>query len=365
MLPASRQAVLSLIPCKLSTIQIQEKNLIWRCFIIHTLQHIKDMKKINWGIIGCGDVTEVKSGPAFNKVADSSLVAVMRRNSEKAADYAKRHNVPRWYDDATKLINDPEVNAIYIATPPSSHQEYTLAAIKAGKSVYVEKPMATSYIAALNMAQAAANADVKLTVAHYRRQWPLFKKLKQLLTEKSIGDIRLVRLQLYQQAPTALELAVEKNAWRVNPAIAGGGLFHDLAPHQLDILYHLFGRAQKITGIATNQDGQYNADNIVAGNILFDNGIAFSGAWCFAAAEASDHCEITGSTGTLYFSFFTGQTIVQQTNGTRTKFDFEVLPHVQQPMIEKTVQYFLGNANNPCTGEEGAEIMRWMEKMVS
>src|SRR4051812_958457 len=102
------------------------------------------MKKINWGIIGCGDVTELKSGPAFNKVTNSSLIAVMRRNAAKAKDYALRHNVPKWHNDANKLINDLEVNAIYIATPPSSHEAYALAAINAGKPVYVEKPMANT-----------------------------------------------------------------------------------------------------------------------------------------------------------------------------------------------------------------------------
>src|ERR1044072_2959571 len=96
-------------------------------------------KVIGWGIIGCGDVTEVKSGPAFNKVPHSALVAVMRRDSEKAKDYAKRHNVPKWYGDAGNLINDPDVNAIYVATPPSSHEEYTIAAVNAGNPVYVEK----------------------------------------------------------------------------------------------------------------------------------------------------------------------------------------------------------------------------------
>jgi predicted dehydrogenase len=84
------------------------------------------MEEIRWGIIGCGDVTEIKSGPAFNKVANSKLVAVMRRDSAKAADYAKRHHVPKWYDDASKLINDPEVNAIYIATPPLQHDYFTI-----------------------------------------------------------------------------------------------------------------------------------------------------------------------------------------------------------------------------------------------
>ena len=319
------------------------------------------MQKINWGIIGCGDVTEIKSGPAFNKIPNSSLVAVMRRNGAKAADYAKRHNVPRWYDDADKLINDPEVNAIYIATPPSSHEEYTLAAINAGKPVYVEKPMALNYSAAQNMARAAAEKNVKLVVAHYRREWPLFKKLKALIQEKAIGDIRLVRLVFDKPALTAAELAEEKTAWRVNPAIAGGGLFHDLSPHQLDIMYHLFGRAKKITGIATTQVSNYAADDLVAGNILFANGIAFSGSWCFNAFTGADHCQIIGSNGKISFSFFSSNSIELFSNGQTNVFNFDVLQHVQQPMIEKTVQYFLGQTDNPCTGEEGAEIMRWME----
>src|ERR1035437_3040475 len=125
------------------------------------------MKKINWGIIGCGDVTEIKSGPAFNKVKNSSLVAVMRRNAEKAKDYASRHHVPKWYDDAMNLINDPEVNAIYIATPPSSHEAFTIAALQAGKPVYVEKPMTVNFSSAIKMMNFAKETNVKLTIAHY------------------------------------------------------------------------------------------------------------------------------------------------------------------------------------------------------
>ena len=323
------------------------------------------MNKINWGIIGCGDVTEIKSGPAFNKVADSSLVAVMRRNAGKAADYAKRHNVARWYGDAGQLINDPEVNAVYIATPPSSHAKYTLMAIHAGKPVYVEKPMALNYTAAKEMAQAAADKNVKLVVAHYRREWPLFKKLQQLVNEKKIGEIRLANLQFYKPAQSADELTVEKNAWRVNPAISGGGLFHDLAPHQLDIMFHLFGSSKKINGIAASQGNMYAADDIVTGSILFKNGIIFNGSWCFNAATATDHCELIGSNGEISFSFFGGNNIQLTNDKGTTDFTFDALQHVQQPMIEKTVQYFLGKATNPCTAEEGTEVMRWMEAFTS
>ncbi len=322
------------------------------------------MEKINWGIIGCGDVTELKSGPAFNKVANSALVAVMRRDAAKAADYARRHNVPRWYSDASQLINDPGVNAIYIATPPSSHEEYTYAAINAGKPVYVEKPMANTYGAAINMAEAAEINNVKLVVAHYRRQQPRFKKVKQLITDKVIGDVLLVRLELAKPPVTREELADVKVAWRVNPAIAGGGMFHDLGTHQLDLMYYFFGPIKKATGIATNQGQLYAADDMVAGNVLFESGVAFSGTWCFNAAAACDHCEIQGTKGKISFSVFSTDTIQVQINGETTTYTFDPLQHVQQPMIEAVVQYFTGNGPNPCTGQEGAEIMRVMEAFV-
>jgi predicted dehydrogenase len=322
------------------------------------------MQKINWGIIGCGDVTEIKSGPAFNKVPNSSLVAVMRRNAAKAADYAERHKVPKWYNDANKLINDPEVNAIYIATPPDAHEMYAVAAINAGKPVYVEKPMALNYAAAKNMAAAAAEKNIKLSVAHYRREWPLFKKVKQLIHEKAIGKILMARLELYKPPLTAAELSINHHAWRVNPAIAGGGLFHDLAPHQLDLMYYFFGAVQKVAGIATNQCANYVADDLVAGNMLFDSGVAFSGAWCFNAATATDHCEIIGAAGSIRFSFFSSNTITVVANGTTDVFTFDTLQHVQQPMIEKVVQYFLGDIQNPCSGEEGAEVMRLLQEFA-
>jgi predicted dehydrogenase len=319
---------------------------------------------INWGIIGCGDVTEIKSGPAFNKVPGSSLVAVMRRDAAKAKDYAQRHGVPKWYADAQQLINDPAVNAVYVATPPSSHLQYTLAAIAAGKPVYVEKPMSTDAATALQMAAAAHTNNVKLTVAHYRRQQPFFKKIKELIDTKAIGAIRQVKLEFNRPALTTEELNLPGNQWRINPAVAGGGLFHDLAPHQLDLLYYFFGPVEKVTGIATNQGGLYAADDMVTGSILFNNGVMFSGNWCFAAPNSSDHCEIIGTHGRIQFAFFSGNTITLEKENTVTPITFDLLQHVQQPMIAATVNYFLGHAANPCSGEEGAEVMRIMGEMV-
>lgn len=322
------------------------------------------MNRINWGIIGCGDVTEIKSGPAFSKVDGSALVAVMRRNAVKAEDYARRHDVASWYTDAALLINDPGVDAVYIATPPSSHEEYTLAAIAAGKPVYVEKPMSLDVVSAKRMADAAVEKNVKLSVAHYRREWPMFKKIKQLLTGKIIGEVQNIRLEFDRLPFGEEELADEQKAWRVNPAISGGGLFNDLAPHQLDIMYWLFGDAQKIAGNACNNGGHYEAADTVTGNILFANGIEFNGNWNFNAAGHKDHCEITGKRGKIRFSFFSRPGIELNVHGQVTQLSFEPLLHVQQPMIARVVKFFSGNGTNPCSGEEGVMIMHWIDTMT-
>jgi predicted dehydrogenase len=323
------------------------------------------MATIHWGIIGCGDVTEVKSGPAFNKVPHSKLVAIMRRNEEKVKDYAKRHNVSKWYTDANKLINDPEINAIYIATPPLQHEEFTLAALKAGKAVYVEKPMAVDAGSAKRMADAAK--DNKLCVAHYRRAQPLFIKLKELLQSNIIGEIKFVDLRFLQAALTAEELQIPKVQWRVNPSIAGGGLFHDLAPHQLDLMLYFFGEIKIVAGLSANQGGLYSADDIVMGNILFENGVLFEGLWCFDVPkeEEKDSCEITGSEGKISFSVFGEPAISVTKKGKTSRITFEKLQHVQQPMIEKVVGYFLDEGENPSPPEEGVEVMRIMDAFTA
>ena len=325
------------------------------------------MNKINWGIIGCGDVTEIKSGPAFNKVKNSSLIAVMRRDAAKAKDYAQRHDVPKWYDDANSLINDTDVSAIYIATPPSSHEQYTLAALNAGKHVYVEKPMAINAAAARTMMNAAQEKNIKLVVAHYRREQPLFKKIKQLLAENIIGDIRFVNLEFYIKALTKEELQIPKNAWRVNDTISGGGLFHDLAPHQLDLMFYFFGDFDKAQGLALNQEKLYNADDIVAGNILFKNGVLFNGLWCFNVNEddEKDSCEIIGSKGKISFAVFGEPKIMTTVEGKKENILFDSLQHVQQPMIEKVVDYFLDKALNPCSPEEGVKVMEMMDQLTT
>ena len=322
------------------------------------------MQKVRWGIIGCGNVTEVKSGPAFNKVENSELVAVMRRNAAKARDYAERHGVPKWYDKAEDLIHDPEVDAVYIATPPDSHAAYTLQVAAAGKPVYVEKPMALNYAQCQEMIAACEQASVPLFVAFYRRSQPAFRKVKELVASGVLGDIRLVTIKLYQSLRP--EQYQNELPWRVQSEISGGGLFHDLAPHQLDILDFILGPIASASGQVTNQAGMYEAEDLVTAQFRFESGVLGSGVWCFSVAEQQqeDSIEIIGSKGRLTFPTFAREPIRLETAVGTEEFLLPPPQHVQQPFIQSIVEELTGKGKCPGSAASAARTSWVMDQIV-
>lgn len=326
------------------------------------------MKEIKWGMIGCGNVTEKKAGaPAINKVPHSQLVAVMARKAAVAESYAQRHAVARWYDNVDALINDDEVNAVYIATPPDVHLEYATKVIKAGKAVYIEKPMARDYAECAEINRLANEAGVPVFVAYYRRTLPYFLQLKSLVDSGVIGDVRLINIHLHWQ-PYDEEVGEDpKPRWRVFPEISGGGHFHDLASHQFDLLEFIFGNIKQARGFARNQAGLYPADDIVVANFEFENGIVGNGSWCYTVNKEQriDHAEIIGAKGKIIFSFFAPNAIQVYTADGVKEYNVPYPAHVHQPLIEDIVKQLRGEGQSPSTGETGARanlVMDWITK---
>jgi len=291
----------------------------------------------------------------------------MRRNEAKVKDYAMRHQVPKWYTDADELINDPEVNAIYIATPPYVHKELTLKAASVGKPVYVEKPMARNYQECLDMIAACETSNVPLYVAYYRRALPHFVKIKELIDAGAIGDIRYVNIQMNQVSRPEVVRDLENN-WRVDPEIAGGGYFYDLASHQLDFLDYALGPIKQAKGISVNQAGIYEAEDMVTAAFEFESGVMGTGSWCFAANEVSvkDWTVIYGSKGQIsYESFGTGSLILETENTSKEVFEFDLPKHIQFPLIQLVVEDLLGMASSPSTGVSASRTNKVMEQICS
>lgn len=307
------------------------------------------METVRWGFIGCGEVTEKKSGPAFSAVEGSEVVAVMSRRAEKAQSYAERHNIKRWYTDPQQLINDPDVNAIYIATPPSTHATYAIMAMKSGKAVYVEKPMASNYEDCCRINRIAEKHGTPCFVAYYRRYLPYFQKVRELVESGAVGNVVNVQIR-FAVPPRDLDYNQKNLPWRVQPDIAGGGYFYDLAPHQIDLLEEMFGPILEAEGITANRGGLYQTEDSVSACFKFANGLPGSGSWCFVAHESAkeDCIDIVGDRGSLSFSVFTYQPIVLQNENGRQEIVIPNPPCVQLPLIKLIVEHLQNKAICKC-----------------
>ncbi len=318
------------------------------------------MECVRWGIVGCGDVTEVKSGPGFQNANTAKLVAVMRRDVQKAADYANRHGVPRHYGQAEALIEDDGVDAVYVATPPSSHLELALKVAQAGKPCLVEKPMAMDHSECRQMVAAFRNRGRPLFVAYYRRALPRFLRVRKLLQEGAVGELSSVHITHYE----LLARGEDADGWRFRPEVSGGGLFMDLGSHGLDLLDFLVSPIRRVWGCAANTGGTYQAEDTVAAGFEFESGIVGTGIWNFNAGFSDDRITFTGSDGELQCPVFSDTGIRVKKGAVTTTVEFRNPPHVHQPLIQTVVDEILGRGTCESTGESAARTGWVMDRCL-
>lgn len=315
---------------------------------------------IRWGILGCGDVTEVKSGPGFQKAAGSQLVAVMRRNGELAADYAQRHGVARWYDDARRLVGDREVDAVYIATPPGSHRDLAELVAAAGKPCYVEKPMARNTAECDAMIAAFRQAKQKLFVAYYRRAQPRFLRVKSVIESGVLGAITGINYRMASRTPAN----ATAGAWRINAANSGGGLLLDVGSHVLDLLDFFFGALDQVHGDATQVTGNGEVENAVVMTFRTASGVPGAAAWNFASHVTEDRLEISGTAGRISFSIFGTEPLALETAAGVESLAFPPLAHVAQPLIQTVVDDLLGRGACPSTADSARRTSAVMDAVL-
>ena len=324
------------------------------------------MKILKWGFIGCGEVTEKKSGPAFSEVPGSTVEAVMSRNETNARRYAERHGINKWYTDAQELIDDPDVNAIYIATPPSSHATFAIMAMKAGKPVYVEKPLAANYEDCARINRVSEETRVPCFVAYYRRYLPYFQKVKDIVREGTIGNVMNVQVR-FAVPPRDLDYShPEDLPWRLQPDIAGGGYFYDLAPHQLDLLQDMFGVIVEANGICANRAHLYNVEDSVSACFRFESGLPGSGSWCFVAHDSAkeDRIEVVGDKGQVSFSVFNYEPIHLHTLEGTENLTVPNPPYVQYPLIKNVIEHLQGIGVCSCTSVSATPVNWVMDRIL-
>jgi len=307
------------------------------------------IEKLRWGIIGCGAVTEVKSGPPYQLTSGFSLDAVMRRDLQKAEDYAKRHGVPHFYKDVENIINNPEIDAVYIATPPDTHKLYGLMVAKAGKPCCIEKPLAPSYEDGVAIVKAFKAKNVPLFVAYYRRSLPRFLQVEKWLKEDKIGEIRHINWSFSKPA-NDVDLSKTYN-WRTDAKIAPGGYFDDLASHGLDLFAYLLGNFKEVSGMSLNQQGLYSAKDAITATWMHENGITGTGSWNFGAFKRADSVTLIGSKGTIRFSVFKEEAVILENVDGIEELFIENPKHVQQYHVANLRADLIDGIPHPSTGD--------------
>ena len=325
------------------------------------------MKEISWGFIGCGEVTEKKSGPAFNELSGSHVEAVMSRTEEIARSYAERHRIKKWYTDPNELITDTDVSAIYIATPPSSHATFAIMAMRAGKPVYVEKPLAASYEDCVRINRVSEQTGIPCFVAYYRRYLPYFQRVKEIIANGVIGKIINVQIR-FSVPPRDLDYkSTDHLPWRLQPDVAGGGYFYDLAPHQLDLIQELFGVITRAHGYCANRAHLYNVEDTVSAVFEFESGVVGSGSWCFIGHQSAkeDCIEVIGDKGMLSFSVYNYDPIRLITTEGAVNINVENPPYVQLPIIKSVIEDLQGIGTCECTSVSATPVNWVMDRILS
>lgn len=317
---------------------------------------------IRWGIIGCGNVTEVKSGPGLRLARGSELVVVMRRNGELAADYARRHGVGKWTTEADEVIHDPAVDAVYVATPPGSHVAYGLRVAAAGKPCYMEKPIARSGAEGERLVAAFAAAGVPLFVAYYRRALPRFLQARALVQNGRLGPLTHVT---YRYTRPTNPHDPHQLPWRLQAEQAGGGFFLDLGSHTLDILDFMVGPLLGVAGTAVNRSPNYQVEDGVVLTFYTGEGAVGTAVWDFCGYGQEDMMELVGRNGRLSLSTFGDEPVRLETAAGVELFSLPNPKHIQQPLIQTIVDDLLGQGVCASTGQSALRTARVQDQVLA
>jgi predicted dehydrogenase len=317
--------------------------------------HLQMQRTIRWGIIGCGDVAEKKSGPPLYRTPGSELVAVMRRDVTRAKDFARRHNAQRWYTDARALIDDEQVNAVYIASPHYLHRAHATLAAEAGKIVFCEKPMGANARDAQAIVDVCKKNRVLLAVAYYRRYWPTVRSAQRMLKEKIIGDVVSARVQLSDYFPDT-----PRADWLVSKKMAGGGALANAGSHWIDLTRFLIGEIAEVSAYAESK--RFQVDETVAVLMRTREGIPVSFTATWQSQLRVNEIEIIGTRGKML--------IGPLSEGQWSVFLPDRVPEVRQffnsgpahtELVNELVSRLQRGKPSPIPGEEAVAAWRVME----
>lgn len=226
---------------------------------------MSESNQLGWGIVGLGRIATEEIAPAVNSLTNSTLRGVASRDALRAKEFAARHGAQQAYDDYRALLDDPAVNAVYIATPNGMHADQVVDAARAGKHVLCDKPLATTVADAERALAECDAAGVRLGVMFQTRNHEGMSDIRRLLSDGEIGPVKLAQLEL---GPGRML----PKGWRTDPSLAGVGVMNNMGVHAYDLLrYLLSAEVTEVTAVADIEPG-FEVDTMTLALLRFDNG---------------------------------------------------------------------------------------------
>lgn len=297
----------------------------------------------SWGILGAGDIARKHMAPAMQNAAGHRIGAIMRRDPEQARQFGLDFGVDRVYTNAADLVNDASVDAVYIATPPSSHAELTALAAAAGKHVICEKPIASSVAEARAMIEVCARHEVRLMICHYQRFNTRHQRIHDWIRQGVIGRVVSVRMNFSSYSPPG------PDAWRYSRAISGGGPSMDLGSHCLDLLMYTCGPIETSAVLTDTLAYDIDVEDTATMLLRLSSGAQATVTTHWSAqppdAETSNALEIWGTAGSiltypLYSKDSSGglwlrrpEAIEDHSAGAGKKIHEDVIEHFRQAIL--------------------------------
>lgn len=318
--------------------------------------------QIRWGILGCGDVARRRVARAIIDDSNSQLVAACRRNADKLKDFCDDFDVPRAIVNDEELIAQPDVDAVYIATPVNLHLPQTVAAARAGKHVLVEKPMAMSVTQCDEMISTCAQHGVKLGVAYYRRFYPVVDRMKQIVDAGEIGKVLAVSVV------TGSAFAMEPNDdgyWRVIPEAGGGGALMDIGSHRLDLMLDMFGEVDEVRSVCSTVAADYESEDCASLVMRFRSGVHGSLQCFFGTSAEPDEFTVVGTAGRLHSNVLNnGDLTILRDGETRTE-SHPPSSNFNAPLIADFVEAIREGREPLVTGGQGRAVNEVIERAYS
>lgn len=318
------------------------------------------MSVVRWGLIGAGDIARKRIAPALRDLSNCELVSVSRSRAERAEEFASEFGIPKWFGDWRDQIADPEIDAVYIATPVFMHAEQTVAAAEAGKHVLCEKPMALSVKECDEMIAACKSNNVKLGIAYYRRFYPAIQRVKEIIALGEIGQVSVAQINAFEYFDPSPD---HPRRWFVEKHKSGGGPMMDFGCHRLEIFRNLFGNAVRIESLVSNDAFGREVEDTAIAAMQFENGTCATVTVTHATTEPQDTLHIFGTKGSINIPVLNSGEMAIKT-GTEERHESH-LPNANfhEPLIADFASAVIQDRDPKVTGEDGRDVQSMIEKI--